>query len=140
MATTRINRPENLFEGFDPAGYEAEAAERWPEHYEQSRPVAAGFTPAQMGAEQREMTARMIRMAELMVAGVPADDPATQEEVDWHYRSVARLWTPNADAFSHLGRMYADDERFRSNYDRIADGLAGYQRDAMAAYAEARLR
>ncbi len=75
-----------------------------------------------------------------MVAGVPADDPVTQAEVDWHYRSVARFWSPNAEAFTHLGRMYAEDERFRSNYGRIAEGLAEYQRDAMAAYAEERLR
>jgi len=140
MATIRINRPENLFEGFDPSAYETEAAERWPDQFEQSRQVAAGFTAEQMDAEQREMTARMIRMAELMVAGVPADDPSTEEEVDWHYRSVARFWTPSADAFIHLGRMYADDARFRANYDRVAEGLAEYQRDAMAAYAEARLR
>ena len=138
--TTRINRPENLFEGFHPSAHDAEAAERWPEQYERSKRVAAGFSPDQMDAAQREMTVRMIRMAELMVAGVPADDPATHEEVDWQYRSVARFWTPNADAFIHLGRMYVDDERFRSNYERIADGLAEYHRDAMAAYAGARLR
>ncbi|MEU4513370.1 TipAS antibiotic-recognition domain-containing protein [Nonomuraea wenchangensis] len=39
----------------------------------------------------------------------------------------------------HLGRMQFDDERFRENYERIADGLAAYMRDAMAAYAHARL-
>jgi hypothetical protein len=27
-------RPENLFEGFDPSVYEAEAAQRWPDQYE----------------------------------------------------------------------------------------------------------
>lgn len=139
MANTRINRPENLFEGFDPSDYAAEAAEKWPTEYEQSRAVAEGFTPEQMEAGQREMTARMIRMAELMVAGVPPDDPVVQEEVDWHYRSVARFWTPNAAAWTHLGRMYVDDDRFKANYERIAEGLAEYQRDAMIAYAEARL-
>lgn len=35
--------------------------------------------------------------------------------------------------------MQVDDERFRENYERIADGLAVYMRDAMAAYAHARL-
>jgi len=35
--------------------------------------------------------------------------------------------------------MYVDDPRFKSAYDQIAPGLAEYQRDAMAAYAEARL-
>jgi len=85
------------------------------------------------------MTARMVRMAELMVAGTPVDDPAVQEEVDWLYRAVARFWTPNAAAFIRLGQTYADDEQYRSTYERVAEGLASYQRDAMAAYAEARL-
>ncbi len=92
-----------------------------------------------MEAEQREMTSRMIRMGELMVAGTPVDDPAVQDEVDWHYRSLARFWTPNAAAYVHLGRMYVDDERLRAHYERIAEGLSRYQRDAMVAYAEARL-
>ena len=35
--------------------------------------------------------------------------------------------------------MYVDDERFRANYEKIADGLAAYQRDAMAVYARERL-
>ncbi|MEA2703507.1 MAG: MerR family transcriptional regulator, thiopeptide resistance regulator [Actinomycetota bacterium] len=139
MTTQRINRPENLFEGFDPSDYDAEAAEKWPVEHEQSRAVADGFTPEQLEAGQREMTAKMIRMAELMVAGIPADDPVVQEEVDWHYRSVARFWTPNAAAWTHLGRMYVDDERFRANYEGIAEGLAEYQCAAMEAYAEARL-
>ena len=139
MANTRINRPENLFEGFDQSDYAAEAAERWPEEYEQSRAVAEGFTPEQLEAGQREMTASMIRMAELMVAGTPADDPVVQEEVDRHYRWVATFWAPDAAAYAALGRMYVDDERFRANYERIAEGLAEYQRDAMAAYAAARL-
>lgn len=136
----RINRPENLFEGFDPSAYEAEAAERWPEEHDRSTLTAAGFTPEQLDAEQRKVTARMIRMAEPMVAGVPVDDPATQEEVDWHFRSYRRFWSPDADAFTELGRMYAADARFRANYDRIAGGLAEYQRDAISAYAAARLR
>lgn len=139
MAKTRINRPENLFDGFDTAALEDEAAERWPEQFEQSRQVAAGFSPEQMETEQREMTARMIRLAELMVAGLPVEDPAVQDEVDWHFRSVARLWAPNAEAFTNLGRMYVDDPRFRSNYEQIAEGLAEYQCEAMAAYARLRL-
>ncbi len=139
MPRPAINRPENLFEGFDPSAYEAEARERWPERFEQAQRVAGSFTPEQMQAEQREMTARMIRMAELMAAGKPADDPEVQAEVDWHYRSVCRFWTPDAAAYTGLGRMYVDDERFRGNYEKIAEGLAVYQRDAMAAYARERL-
>lgn len=135
----RINRPENLFAGFDPSAYEEEARERWPQQFERSQRAASSFTPEQVQAEQREMTARMIRMAELMAAGKPADDPEVQAETDWHYRSLCRFWTPDAAAYACLGQMYVDDERFRASYENIAEGLAAYQRDAMTAYARARL-
>jgi DNA-binding transcriptional MerR regulator len=32
-----INRPENLFEGFEPSEYDAEARARWPEQWEQAQ-------------------------------------------------------------------------------------------------------
>lgn len=88
---------------------------------------------------QREVTAQMIRMAEFMVAGVPVADPAVQAEVDAHYRGVCDFWTPNACAYKGVGQTYVDDPQFRANFDRIADGLAAYQRDAMVVYADARL-
>jgi DNA-binding transcriptional MerR regulator len=135
----RINRPENLFEGFDPSVYDAEVRERWPEQYEQSKQVADGFTPEQLRTEQKEMTAAMIRMAALMVAGAAPDDPVVLDEVDWHYRSISRFWTPNATAYTNLGQMYVDDERFKETYEKVAEGLAAFHRDAMAAYASARL-
>jgi len=136
---TKISRPENLFEGFDGTQYDAEARERWPEQWETSRTHVETLTPADTERMQQEMTAAMIRMAELMVAGVPVDDPAVLAETQLHYESVCRFWTPNAEAYRCLGQMYVDDERFAVNYRKIAEGLAEYQRDAMAAYAAARL-
>lgn len=35
--------------------------------------------------------------------------------------------------------MQAQEERFRVNYEKVAEGLAEYMRDAMTAYAHARL-
>ncbi|GAA4632536.1 MerR family transcriptional regulator [Actinoallomurus vinaceus] len=137
--TSKINRPENLFAGFDPSRYEDEARERWPEQYEQSRQAAAGFTPEQMETAQREMTAHMVRMGELKVAGAAPDDPIVLDEVDWHYRSISRFWQPDACAYTGLGKMYVEDARFRDNYEKVTEGLAEFQRDAMAAYARARL-
>jgi hypothetical protein len=96
-------------------------------------------TPAETQRVQKEMTAAMIRMAEFMAAGVPVDDPAVLAETQLHYESVCKFWTPNAEAYRGLGQMYVDDERFAKNYRKIAQGLAEYQRDAMAAYAAARL-
>ncbi|GGY85997.1 MerR family transcriptional regulator [Streptomyces nitrosporeus] len=135
----KINRPENLFEGFEPGSHEEEARERWPEQWEQSRRAVAGMTAEDMERWQREATAQMIRMAELMAAGTPVADPAVQAEVDAHYQGVCLFWTPCAAAYRGLGRTYVDDPGFRTNFDRIADGLAAYQCDAMAVYADARL-
>jgi DNA-binding transcriptional MerR regulator len=135
----RINRPENLFEGFDHTRYEDEARERWPGEFEQSQRHAATLAGEDVERMQRETTAAMIRMAEFMAAGTPAGDPAVQAEVDAHYQGICRFWTPNRSAWKGLGQMYVDDERFKANYDRIAEGLAEYQRDAMAVYADSRL-
>ncbi|MEV4569855.1 MerR family transcriptional regulator [Nonomuraea sp. NPDC049419] len=139
---SRISRPENLFEGFDAARYGAEARERWPGHWEQSgqQELLDGLSPEELGRMQEEATAGMIRLAELMAAGTPADDPAVLAELDVPFRLMSRSWTPTAEQYAHLGRMQADDERFAANYERIAEGLAAYVRDAMAAYAAARLR
>jgi MerR family transcriptional regulator, thiopeptide resistance regulator len=139
MTMPQINRPENLFEGFDASAHDAEARSRWPEEYEHAQEVAARFTPSQMQSEHRDMTAHIIRMAELMVAARSPDDAAVLDEVDWHFRHVSRFWTPSAGAYAALGQMYVDDGRFGDNYERVAVGLAAYVRDAMAAYAGARL-
>ncbi len=136
---TKINRPENLFEGFDATRSSEEARERWPQQWEQSRQVIETLSTEDVDQWQREATAQMIRMAEFMAAGTPVADPAVQAEVDAHYQGVCRFWTPNAPAYRGLGQTYVDDPQFRSNYDKIADGLAVYQRDAMAVYADARL-
>lgn len=137
----KINRPENLFEGFEPSHSETEAEvrERWPAAWEQSRQAIAAMTDEDMERWQREVTAQMIRLAEFMVAGTPVADPAVQAELDAHYQGVCRFWTPNAAAYKGLGQTYVDDPQMRANYDKIADGLAVYQRDAMVVYADARL-
>ena len=137
--TAQINRPENLFEGFDNSQYDDEARERWPEAFERAQAKRADMTDGDMERWQREATASMIRMAEFMVAGTPVDDPAVLDEVHVNYLSICRWWTPNRTAYKCLGQMYVDDERFKANFTKIAEGLAEYQAAAMAAYAEARL-
>ncbi len=58
VAAPKINRPENLFAGFDHSQYDDEARERWPEQYEQSQRAVEGFTQEQMEAWQRQLTAQ----------------------------------------------------------------------------------
>lgn len=134
-----IERPEDLFEGFDHSEYEAEARERWPEQAASSAAYVATLSPADTARLQQEFTDHLVRLAELRRAERPVDDPAVQEEVHWLHGSVSRMWEPDAAAFAALGRMYVEDERFRATYDRVAPGLAEYVRDAMAEYARTRL-
>lgn len=137
--TGKIHRPENLFEGFDYKQYDDEARDRWPEEFEQSRRRTATMTPDDVESMQREATAAMIRMAEFMAAGTPVADEAVQAEIDTQYQGMCRMWTPNRDAYKCVGQMYVDDERFKASYEKIAEGLAEYQRDAMVVYADERL-
>jgi DNA-binding transcriptional MerR regulator len=134
-----IEQHENLFEGFDAERYEAEARERWPEEAASSERFTATLSPAEVERMQRETTAQIVRMARLQEAGVPVESSEVQQEIEALHASISRMWTPNAQAFAALGRMYVDDERFRATYDRVSPGVAEYFRDAMAVYAGARL-
>jgi DNA-binding transcriptional MerR regulator len=138
-ATVKINRPENLFEGFDDSEHAEEAAQRWPQQYATSQAYVASLTDEDKDRMGREATAQMIRMAEFMAAGTPVADEAVQAEVHSYYQGMCRFWTPVAAAWKGLGQMYVDDERFPATYDKIAVGLAAYYRDAMAVYADTRL-
>jgi DNA-binding transcriptional MerR regulator len=137
--TMTVERPENLFEGFDPKQHEAEARERWPEEAAASEAYTATLSPEDVTGMQQEFTAHLVRLADLRAGGSAIAAPAVQEEIDWLHGSVSRMWTPDAAAFTALGEMYVEDERFRATYDRVAPGLAAFVRDAMAEYARTRL-
>lgn len=131
--------PEELFEGFDPARYEAEVNERWPEQAAEARRRTAGWTPEDFKEAGRKGDELAGRFAALAREGVAADDPRTQAAVAEHYESVCQFWTPNAVAYKGLGEMYVADERFRQNYDKHGAGTARYIRDAILVYADAEL-
>lgn len=136
---TVTTRPESLFDGFQHAEYAEEARARWPEEAASSEAYVASLTPEDTARLQREFGDQMIRMAALRDAGHAPAEPGVQAEVDLLHRRISRMWTPDAAAFTGLGRMYVDDERFRATYDAVAPGLAEYYRDAMVEYAGTRL-
>ncbi|MEU2232893.1 MerR family transcriptional regulator [Streptomyces vietnamensis] len=134
---TAINRPENLFEGIEPAQYE-ETLRDFPEHAEAVTRRVTAMTPQGIEAGQRERTARMVRFAELMAAGLPADADAVQAGADARYRALTELRTVSVEEYRALGRSCVDNEQWRAAYEAIAPGLAAYQRDAIEAYAASR--
>ncbi|KJS56766.1 MerR family transcriptional regulator [Streptomyces rubellomurinus] len=151
---TAINRPENLFEGIQPADVDASLRD-FPEHAEAARRATAAMSPAEIEAGQRERTARMVRLAELMAAGRPADAGPVQDMIDEEYRLLGALRSgagtgpvagPAAapvavpvTEYLAIARSCTENEQWRAAYEAIAPGLAAYQRAAMEAYAAAAL-
>ncbi|WP_432023387.1 MerR family transcriptional regulator [Streptomyces parvus] len=135
---TAINRPENLFEGIQPSQYEGNLRD-FPALAEEAGRRAAAMTPAEIEAGQRERTALMIRLAEHMADGAPADAEPVQAEMDAQYRALTALHAVSADEYRAAGRSCVENEDWRAAYEAIAPGLAEYQRDAIEVYAMSRL-
>jgi DNA-binding transcriptional MerR regulator len=131
-----------LFDGFDPERqkqYEADLVQRFgphvQDHIDESWRRIGRMTREQAAAVQSDLATRDEEYAALLDAGVPADDPRTQEVTADHYRWVCQFWTPDADAFAGLGDLYVDHPDFAARYDAVRPGLAAYVRDAMHVYA-----
>ena len=124
MADPAVNRPAGLLDRLVPTAYGNPRRGEWSE---------------QIRREESEMADRMVRMAELMVAGTPPSDPAVLDELDWYYRSANQYGGVNAATFTALGDVLLNNEQSRALLDDVVEGLAAYQREAMAAYAKARL-
>lgn len=133
-----INRPENLFEGVTPAQYQ-ETLRDFPEHAQAVARRVAGMSPHDVEAGQRERTAQMVRLAELMATGHRVDADAVQAEIDAQYRTLTALRTVTVDEYRAMGRSCVDNDAWRAAYEAIAPGLAAYQRDAIEVYATTRL-
>ncbi|MCR8572583.1 MerR family transcriptional regulator [Streptomyces sp. Isolate_219] len=135
---TSINRPENLFEGVEPAQY-GESLRAFPELAGEIERRTSAMSEAEIEAGHRKRTAQMIRLAELLAAGTPADAVPAQAEIDAQYRALAELRAVSAQEYRAIGRACVDNEQWRAAYETIAPGLAEYQRDAIEAYAATRL-
>lgn len=133
-----INRPENLFDGVTPAQYQ-ETLRDFPEHAQAVARRVAGMSPHDVEAGQRERTAQMVRLAELMAAGHRVDAEPVQCEIDAQYRTLTALRTVTVDEYRAMGRSCVDNDAWRTAYEAIAPGLAAYQRDAIETYATTRL-
>jgi hypothetical protein len=92
---------------------------------------------------QQEHMAKHVRVAQALAAQAadyaePGSE-AVQSLVSRHYDWISLFWTPDREAYKGLGAMYADDHRFRANYDKFGDGTAELLRDAINAWADANL-
>lgn len=130
-----------LYEGFSQEQideYTSEASQRWPDQYAESNRRVRNMSREQWQAIKQEGDAVTRGLAALM-----GSDPAgaeVQALVARHYAWVAQFWTPNAEAYLGLGRMYVEDTRFRANYDKYRVGLADFLCAAIEIYAQKNLK
>lgn len=135
---------ERMFEGFAPDSPKAaelaqEAADRWGESVTESHERSKKWSKEKWDAVNRQGADATAKLAELAEAGVPVDDERVLDAVGAHYEWIKNHWTPDAESYAGLGRLYAEDERFRRQYEAVRPGFAEYLRDALAAFAAARL-
>lgn len=138
--------PHEMFDGFDAEkqrAYEAEIVERYgagaQEQIDESWRRIGRMDPADAATIDAQYAAIGARLIPLIDADVPPDDERVLEVMADHYAIVDRFWTPDAEQYAGLGELYVDSPDFRARYDAEHPRMAEYLRDAMAAYAIARL-
>ena len=111
---------EQLFEGFDPAKYEAEAQERWgdTDAYKEAASRTKRYTRedwARHCAEQEEIYRAA---AELMKAGTNPSEPDAMAVAERHRLLIDRWFYPCSPAIHRgLASLYESDSRFAAGMD-----------------------
>jgi DNA-binding transcriptional MerR regulator len=137
---------DKFFEGFSTekqTAWEAELRARFGPEAE------ASFTDAKermtaLDADGRkavvdEVDALHAAFACLAERRVPPAAPEAQALTARHHAWVCRSWTPTAEAYAGLGRLYVEHPDFRATFDAVRPGLGLYLAQAMACYAETTL-
>lgn len=137
---------KDMFDGFEHTQYETEVTERWGEQaYAESDRWWRGMDAATK-ADWKEQTAALnAAWTDAAARGIPAEGDEAQRLAARHVAWLRGIpGTPAADPDGDvagyvrgLGEMYVADARFAANYGG-AQGAA-FVRDALAAYADARL-
>lgn len=131
------------FEGFDSAKQaelQEEARQRWGAEVVDAANERVKDKPKDWWQQEGAKWLDTLRaVVALIDAGKAPDDAEVLDVVDGHYRWISQFWTPNRESYTGLGNLYTDDPRFRANFDKTDPRLAEFLRDAIAAYAQARL-
>ncbi|PPK64564.1 MerR family transcriptional regulator [Actinokineospora auranticolor] len=128
---------EHWFEGFDQPTQQhlqQEARERWGESVD-TTPKSTDWWRTQ----GQGWVAIVDELIAHLDADRRADDPAVQRTVEGHYQWIKGHWTPNRESYIGLADVYADDPRFRANFDKSDPRLAEFLRAAITEYANTKL-
>lgn len=131
---TMAHDVSDLFEGFDPARYDAEAKARWgkTEAYAESSRRTARYTREDWARFAADQKAIFVGFADALAAGQAPDSPAALALAERHRLLIDRWFYP-CDHATHRGLadMYEADERFAQNIDAHGAGLTPFVSEAV---------
>lgn len=132
------NTGKNMFDGFDPQKYEAEAEQRWGEtdSYKISMERTKKYSKADWDTLKAEQDQIYRDAYALLQAGTPADSDAAMQVAERHRLSMDRWFYPCSHAMQvNLSEMWIADARFQANIDKYGAGLTEYLAAAVCANA-----
>jgi len=128
---------KKLFDGFDPAQYEAEVKERWggTDAYRVSQQRVAAFNEADWAAIRDEQSAVYRDAWQALQEGVQPGDPKAMDVAERHRRGIERFYPCNHAMHAGLADMYEADQRFADSMDKYGAGLTTFLSAAIRANA-----
>ena len=131
--------PKQLFDGFDPAQYEAEAEQRWgsSESFKESARRTKGYSSEDWQRFAAEQAALYAEAWALLTAGEPPDGERAGAVAERHRALIDRWFYPcSLEMHRGLASLYEGDPRFAANIDRHGAGLTAFLVAAIRANAE----
>ena len=138
---TEMDRTE-MFEGleeFDHEQYRGEVEQRWgdTDAYRESMRRTRRYGTGDWARIKAEGEAVVARLADLMAVGAPAEGRAAMDLAEEHRRHIDRWFYPCSETMHcNLADLYTDDPRFGEYFEKRAEGLAVFVRNAIRANAQ----
>jgi DNA-binding transcriptional MerR regulator len=120
---------KQIFDGFDPARYEAEAEERWgnSEAFKESKRRTACYSKADWQRLAAEQASIYDDAFKTLRAGKAPDDAEVMAVAERHRQCIERWFYPcSHEMHRRLATMYEQDERFAQNIDKHGAGLTPF--------------
>ena len=108
-------------------------------YYDEIKRRTADWSDEQFRQVERDGAEIERRLLVLLRDGVAADDPAVFAVLDDDVSAQRRLLTLDREEYARLGEAFAVAPELRAHLDAQDPRLADYMRDAMVAYAAARM-
>lgn len=128
-----------LFDGFDPAAYEAEAERRWGDTaaFAESKRRTSEYSKEDWVRIKGEADAILGRVAQAIDRGSTPQSEAGKALAEAYRLHVDRYYYPcSRTMYRDVASLYATDARFQENLDRFGEGVARFLSEAAVANAE----